>query len=104
MHLGLAPTPTPTLTRQVEEEDEEFEEEFVGSVDPSILHFLLASGDRISSKQARDVDVCSLAQTTVSGVFCSEDGVSASAPAEHRCMFWTHLRGLAGMTVIGVIG
>jgi hypothetical protein len=37
----------------VEEEDEEFEEEFVGSVDPSILHFLLASGDRISSKQAR---------------------------------------------------
>ena len=37
--------------RQVETEDEEFEEEFVGSVDPSILHFLLASGDRISSKQ-----------------------------------------------------
>ena len=37
----------------MEEEDEEFEEEFVGSVDPSILHFLLASGDRISSKQAR---------------------------------------------------
>ena len=26
----------------------------MGSVDPSILHFLLASGDRISSKQLRD--------------------------------------------------
>ena len=39
---------------QVEAEEEEFEEEFVGTVDPSILHFLLASGDRISSKQLRD--------------------------------------------------
>ena len=39
---------------QVEAEDEEFEEEFVGTVAPSILHFLLASGDRISSKQLRD--------------------------------------------------
>ena len=41
------------MAGQVEEEDEVFEEEFVGSVDPSILHFLLASGDRISSKQVR---------------------------------------------------
>ncbi len=49
----LKPAPNPDPARQVEEEDEEFEEEFVGSVDPSILHFLLASGDRISSKQAR---------------------------------------------------
>ena len=45
---------------QVEEEDEEFEEEFVGTVAPSILHFLLASGDRISSKQARCFACCRL--------------------------------------------
>ncbi|KAL3130704.1 hypothetical protein ABBQ38_000053 [Trebouxia sp. C0009 RCD-2024] len=38
----------------VEEEDQEFVEEFVGKRDPSILHFLLASGDQISSKQLRD--------------------------------------------------
>lgn len=38
----------------MEAEEEEFDEEFVGKVDPSILHFLLASGDRISSKQLRD--------------------------------------------------
>lgn len=38
----------------VETEDEQFTEEFVGKRDPSILHFLLASGDRINSKQLRD--------------------------------------------------
>ena len=31
----------------VEEEDQEFVEEFVGKRDPSILHFLLASGDEV---------------------------------------------------------
>lgn len=29
----------------VEEEDEEFSEEFLSEKDPSILHFLLASGE-----------------------------------------------------------
>lgn len=29
---------------QVEEEDEEFVEEFLSKADPSILHFLIASG------------------------------------------------------------
>ncbi|KAG2433939.1 hypothetical protein HYH02_012484 [Chlamydomonas schloesseri] len=38
----------------VEEEDVEFGEEFLSERDPSILHFLLASGDEISSKQLRD--------------------------------------------------
>ncbi|KXZ44112.1 hypothetical protein GPECTOR_73g633 [Gonium pectorale] len=38
----------------VEEEDVEFSEEFLSDRDPSILHFLLASGDEISSKQLRD--------------------------------------------------
>ncbi|EFJ40130.1 hypothetical protein VOLCADRAFT_100143 [Volvox carteri f. nagariensis] len=38
----------------VEEEDMEFNEEFLSDQDPSILHFLLASGDEISSKQLRD--------------------------------------------------
>ncbi len=32
----------------------EFSEEFLSERDPSILHFLLASGDEISSKQLRD--------------------------------------------------
>ena len=32
----------------VEEEDQEFVEEFVGKKDPSILHFLLASGDQVN--------------------------------------------------------
>ena len=31
----------------VQEEDQEFVEEFVGKQDPSILHFLLASGDEV---------------------------------------------------------
>ncbi|KAG2422214.1 hypothetical protein HXX76_016214 [Chlamydomonas incerta] len=38
----------------VEEEDAEFGEEFLSERDPSILHFLVASGDEISSKQLRD--------------------------------------------------
>ena len=38
----------------VEEEDAEFVEEFLSESDPSILHFLLASGEQISSKQMRD--------------------------------------------------
>ncbi|MEW5313289.1 MAG: hypothetical protein WDW38_004870 [Sanguina aurantia] len=38
----------------VEEEDVEFVEEFLSKADPSILHFLLASGEQVSSKQLRD--------------------------------------------------
>jgi hypothetical protein len=37
----------------VDEEGLEFGEEFLSDRDPSILHFLLASGDEISSKQVR---------------------------------------------------
>ncbi|MEW5298950.1 MAG: hypothetical protein WDW36_002019 [Sanguina aurantia] len=40
--------------RLVEEEDVEFVEEFLSKADPSILHFLLASGEQVSSKQLRD--------------------------------------------------
>ena len=40
--------------RAVEEGDEEFVEEFLGRADPSILHFLIASGEEITSKQLRD--------------------------------------------------
>ncbi len=36
--------------RLVEEEDEEFVEEFLSKADPSILHFLLASGKRSISQ------------------------------------------------------
>lgn len=39
---------------QVDKEDKEWEEEFLNERDPSILHFLVASGDDISSKQLRD--------------------------------------------------
>ncbi|KAF5829169.1 cytochrome P450 [Dunaliella salina] len=42
------------LTTQVEEEDEEFVEEFLSEADPSILHFLIAAGEQITSKQLRD--------------------------------------------------
>ena len=38
----------------VEEEDEEFVEEYMNTDDPSILHFLIASGDDVTSKQLRD--------------------------------------------------
>jgi beta-ring hydroxylase len=38
----------------VEEEDEEFVEEYLNKADPSILHFLIASGDDVTSKQLRD--------------------------------------------------
>ncbi|KAH9326200.1 hypothetical protein KI387_006378, partial [Taxus chinensis] len=40
--------------RMVEEENVQFHEEYVNERDPSILHFLLASGDDVSSKQLRD--------------------------------------------------
>ena len=38
----------------VEEEDEEFVEEYMSKADPSILNFLIASGDDVTSKQLRD--------------------------------------------------
>ncbi|KAJ1281637.1 hypothetical protein BS78_04G320900 [Paspalum vaginatum] len=40
--------------RLVEQEDLQFHEEYMNEQDPSILHFLLASGDDVSSKQLRD--------------------------------------------------
>lgn len=40
--------------RMVEEESVNFSEEYMNERDPSILHFLLASGDDVSSKQLRD--------------------------------------------------
>ncbi|KAL8201979.1 hypothetical protein R6Q57_011126 [Mikania cordata] len=40
--------------RLVDEEDVQFDEEYMNENDPSILHFLLASGDNVSSKQLRD--------------------------------------------------
>ncbi|KAL8160118.1 hypothetical protein V2J09_001655 [Rumex salicifolius] len=40
--------------RIVEEEDVQFYEDYMNEQDPSILHFLLASGDDVSSKQLRD--------------------------------------------------
>ncbi|KAF2307371.1 hypothetical protein GH714_026682 [Hevea brasiliensis] len=41
--------------RMVDEEELQFHEEYVNEQDPSILHFLLASGDEyVSSKQLRD--------------------------------------------------
>jgi beta-ring hydroxylase len=38
----------------VEDEDEEFVEEYMSKADPSILNFLIASGDDVTSKQLRD--------------------------------------------------
>lgn len=43
-----------TCKRLVDEEDLQFHEEYMNEQDPSILHFLLASGDDVSSKQLRD--------------------------------------------------
>ncbi|KAI8556097.1 hypothetical protein RHMOL_Rhmol05G0225500 [Rhododendron molle] len=40
--------------RMVEEEELQFHEDYINEKDPSILHFLLASGDDVSSKQLRD--------------------------------------------------
>ncbi|KAE8733673.1 Protein LUTEIN DEFICIENT 5 [Hibiscus syriacus] len=40
--------------RMVEEEELQFYDEYMNEQDPSILHFLLASGDDVSSKQLRD--------------------------------------------------
>ncbi|KAK7394690.1 hypothetical protein VNO78_15225 [Psophocarpus tetragonolobus] len=40
--------------RMVDEEELLFHEEYMNEKDPSILHFLLASGDDVSSKQLRD--------------------------------------------------
>ena len=38
----------------VEDSDEEFVEEYMSKADPSILNFLIASGDDVTSKQLRD--------------------------------------------------
>eukprot|EP00850_Spirogloea_muscicola_P007764 SM000040S14776 [mRNA] locus=s40:252418:258515:- [translate_table: standard] len=43
-----------TCKVMVENDAEEFSEEYVNEEDPSILRFLLASGDEVSSKQLRD--------------------------------------------------
>ncbi|KAM3289997.1 protein LUTEIN DEFICIENT 5, chloroplastic isoform X1 [Capsicum chacoense] len=43
-----------TCKRMVDEEELQFHEEYMNEQDPSILHFLLASGDEVSSKQLRD--------------------------------------------------
>eukprot|EP00850_Spirogloea_muscicola_P013686 SM000094S24703 [mRNA] locus=s94:366640:372693:+ [translate_table: standard] len=43
-----------TCKIMVENDAEEFSEEYVNEEDPSILRFLLASGDEVSSKQLRD--------------------------------------------------
>nr|AIX87527.1 P450 carotenoid beta-ring hydroxylase [Lycium ruthenicum]QDZ37645.1 CYP450 protein [Pogostemon cablin] len=43
-----------TCKRMVDEEELQFHEEYMNEKDPSILHFLLASGDEVSSKQLRD--------------------------------------------------
>ncbi|GJP51245.1 hypothetical protein CLOM_g10420 [Closterium sp. NIES-68] len=40
--------------KMVEAEDVEFFEEYLNKEDPSILHFLVASGDDVTSKQLRD--------------------------------------------------
>lgn len=46
----------------VEEEDQEFVEEFVGKRDPSILHFLLASGDQVCIHMIENILACLLAE------------------------------------------
>uniref|UniRef100_M8B4L8 Cytochrome P450 97B2 n=1 Tax=Aegilops tauschii TaxID=37682 RepID=M8B4L8_AEGTA len=43
-----------TCKRMVDEEDLQFHEEYMNEEDPSILRFLLASGEDVSSKQLRD--------------------------------------------------
>lgn len=43
-----------TCKRMVDDEELQFHEEYVNEKDPSILHFLLASGDDVTSKQLRD--------------------------------------------------
>ncbi|KAE8706501.1 Protein LUTEIN DEFICIENT 5 [Hibiscus syriacus] len=43
-----------TCKSMVDEEELQFYEEYMNEQDPSILHFLLASGDDVSSKQLRD--------------------------------------------------
>ncbi|XP_044953110.1 protein LUTEIN DEFICIENT 5, chloroplastic-like [Hordeum vulgare subsp. vulgare] len=43
-----------TCKRMVDEEDLQFHEEYMNEQDPSILCFLLASGEDVSSKQLRD--------------------------------------------------
>ncbi|CAN1765621.1 Protein LUTEIN DEFICIENT 5, chloroplastic [Linum perenne] len=40
--------------RMVDEEELQFHEEYMNEQDPSILHFLLAGGDDVTSKQLRD--------------------------------------------------
>ena len=58
----------------VEEEDQEFVEEFVGKKDPSILHFLLASGDQVHLKLA-----CAGSHVSVmAGIPHTSVGVAAS--------------------------
>ena len=43
---------------QVDEEDQEFQEEFLGDKDPSILHFLLASGEEVQTRHDIHLTCC----------------------------------------------
>ncbi|KAH9734526.1 protein LUTEIN DEFICIENT 5 [Citrus sinensis] len=52
--LDTSECPSPTVPRMVDEEELQFHEDYMNEQDPSILHFLLASGDDVSSKQLRD--------------------------------------------------
>lgn len=42
------------MCQQVDVEDQEFEEEFLSQEDPSMLHFLLASGEEVSWGRGQD--------------------------------------------------
>lgn len=78
-----------------ESEDEEFvEESFLSRADPSILHFLIASGDDITSKQLRD-DLMTLliaghettaaVLTWTTYLLATHPDVQATLQAEVRC-------------------
>jgi hypothetical protein len=46
------------MQRIVEAEDEEFEEEYINDQDPSILHFLLVSGENVRLSHAPLLVMC----------------------------------------------
>jgi hypothetical protein len=60
------------MQRIVEAEDEEFEEEYINDQDPSILHFLLVSGENVRLSHAPLLVMCNKRLTLVKSIlrFC----------------------------------
>jgi cytochrome P450 len=81
------------------------EDTFLSTADPSILHFLIAAGDEITSKQLRDDlmtmliaghETTAAVLTWTTHLLAGHPAVLAALQAEARAPLWPHARSAAG--------